>query len=155
MPFSSQKFRDFEELQVYLNGGVICGVDVSQGIYGLVGNTLTFTRPAFSVTFTPVAGRIDGILYAPEIRSQIVAADPNVDVLVRGNKLIFIEKTPTFGVALDPAASQVTKTALGLPVTGSCEGRIVKQMGSPAPPRLEHIQQTRDGSYHLLIWEGN
>jgi ABC-type Fe3+-hydroxamate transport system substrate-binding protein len=157
MSFSSKKFRDFEELQVYLNGGVICGVNVSQPVYGLVGKTLTFTRPAFSVTFAAVAGRLDGSLFAPEIKAQVEAADASTEVAVhvRGTSLYFIEKDPKYGVALSPSATETARTALGLPITGACEGRVIKQVLSPTPPRVENILQASDGTYYLLIWEGN
>ncbi len=155
MSFTSRKFRDIEEVQLYLNGAVICGRSLSAGLYGLVGETMTFTRPAFSVTFAAVPGRVDGLLLGKEIKTQIEAASVHIEVLLLGGRPVFIEKVPTQGVALDPALTETARTIFGLPATGTCEGRVIKQMLSAMPPRLENLLQTSDGTYHLLVWEGN
>jgi hypothetical protein len=151
MSFSVHKFATIVEMGHYLNGGIIGGVDISRaGVVGLVGLTLTFTRPAFSVTFTDPG---TGVLRLPDIKQQIEAASTHIQVVFSNGCVVLVEKTPTLGVALDPVASQQARVILGFPKTGTVEGRVIKQMFSATAPRLEGFEQSSNGSYVVVIWE--
>lgn len=156
MAFSSYKARDINELVLWLNGG-IQGVDVSKGINGLVGKTLTFTAPAaFSVTFTAVTGSeyVNGTtLRYQDIKQQIEAANAAIRVTQCGGCIWLVEKSPTNGVAL-AAASSAVKALFGFDAEAATSGRVLKQLGSASGPRIEDVEPNLDGSYTVLVWEG-
>ena len=151
MSFSVHKFATIVEMEQYLNGGIIGGKDLSSaGVLGLIGQTLTFTRPAFTCTFTDPGV---GSLRLGDIKQQIELANPHIQVVFSNGCVAFVEKVPTLGVALDPAANEVARTILGFAVTGTIEGRVIKQMFSATAPRLEGFEQSSNGSYVVVIWE--
>lgn len=151
MSFSVHKFATIVEMERFLNGGIIGGTDLSRGsVNGLIGRTLTFARPAFSVTFTDPGGGTIGLL---DIKQQVEAASTHIQVVFSNGCVVFAEKVPTLGVALDPVANEKARALLGFPPTGVVEGRIIKQMFSATAPRLEGFEQSSNGSYLVVIWE--
>jgi len=156
MSFSTHKVNDINELTHFLNGGVV-GVDISRGVDGLVGTTLTFTTPAFACTFTPAAvtDRDPYHLLQTDIITQINVADAghHLRVVSFKGRIGFVERTPTTGVVIAAAASDA-KRLLGFSPAEAVTGRVIKQMFSPAAPRVETVFQVVDYTYVVLIWEG-
>jgi hypothetical protein len=66
----------------------------------------------------------------------------------------FVERTPTTGVVISAAASDA-KRILGFSPAQIVSGRVLKQILSPAAPRIEAVFQAVDYSFVVLIWEGN
>lgn len=154
--FSTHKLRDIWEVTHFLNGGLVGG-SVAEGVYGLVGLTLTFTKPGFQVTFAAVnpapTTRDPHKLMLPDIKAQVEAANPHILVIQAGGRICFVEKVPTNGVAFG-AAAEASRAILGFQVSGVIEGRVIKQKMAPNGPRLEDIYQSKDGTHAVLIWEG-
>ena len=107
------KFRELDEIAVFLNGGVH-GTDVSyfgnsmggsgggsKGVPNLVGTTLTLKNPPGSVTFVTGANP-QGLLYA-DIKSQIEGAIAGVLVKQFEGRIYLIESTPSTGVVVAAA----------------------------------------------------
>jgi hypothetical protein len=110
------KFDDLTDLQNFLNGG-ITGCDVSKGVGGLVGQTLTFTSPADSVTFVgptlPGGSERDPtVLLFGDIKEQIEAAVPSLVVASNKGRIVLLEATPANGVALSDN-DEAAKALLG------------------------------------------
>lgn len=155
MSFTIYKTRDINELDLFVNGGIL-GADTSKGFRGLIGTTLTFDTPPFAVTFTEpvVTDRDPNVMLFTDIKTQIEAADPNILVKQIGGRIALVEKVPTDGVQLDVAATNA-KTILGFSGSKVSGGRVLRQMFAPNPPRIETIYQTNDGTHVVVVWEGN
>jgi len=150
------KFSDMIEAQYFLNGGII-GVDVSQGIYGLVGQALTFSSPAvFTVNFVAAvpnpAGRDPYKLLLVDIKAQIEAANPDISVQSIGGRIVLIEKLPSLGVAFDGTV-QFSKTVLGLD-NGVTVGKVYHPAGiSGGPPNYTWVYSVNEGTHVVVTWE--
>ena len=152
--FSIHKFRDVAEVQLYLNGGLL-GIDVSKGVAGLIGKTLSFTSPAVSACLFVAGTAPDGKLMFGDIKTQIEAAVPTVKVYQIGGQIALIHSaTPiTLPVALAAAVSDAKKL-LGFAYNSATAGRVIKDHTSLVAPRLDWWNTTNDGSHAILIWEG-
>lgn len=106
----TRKFRELEEVDTFLSGGVISGADIIKGdggVYGLylVGLTLKFAQPS-AVTVTFVAS-VDPLNPDPtrltfkDIKAQIETAIVAVTVKQFNRRLLLIEATPTNGITID------------------------------------------------------
>ena len=150
------KFSDINEMQAFLNGGII-GKDVSKGVWGLVGQTITFTSPAFVVTFAAVspapAERDPYRLYLLDIKAQVEAANSNILVQQFAGRILFIEKTPTNGVAL-AGADEPAKAALGFDGNSPTVGKLYRPAGiSGGPPNYTWAYSTSESTHVLFTWE--
>lgn len=107
----TRKFSEVSEVDIFLNGGVIGGVDIvagaegNYGINGLVGKTLKFSQPSTAtVTFaasTDPNNPNPNRLTFKDIKSQIEAAIAAVSVQQHARRLVLIEVTPANGVTID------------------------------------------------------
>jgi len=97
------KLNEIYEVQHFLQGG-LTGKDVSGGVEGLVGKTVTFGKPVFSWTF--VQGADPDFTRFQEIKSQLENASGGaLRVLQMGGRILFIEKTPSTGCVLKAGTS--------------------------------------------------
>lgn len=108
----TRKFIEVWELDIFLNGGVLGGVDLvggdggNYGTYALVGLTLKFAQPsATTVTFVasvdPTNPDPNRLTYK-DIKTQIEAAIPAVLVQQFNRRLVLIEAVPSVaGVTVD------------------------------------------------------
>lgn len=151
--YSMHKFRDLAEVQNYLNGGLL-GTDVSKGVVGLVGETLTFTSPPGSCTFVETATPDRRLMFS-EIKQQIETAVAGVKVYQIGGQIALVHSvTPvTLPIALAAAPSHA-KRLLGFAYDSATAGRVINEASSVAPPRFEWWNTTEDGSHAIMIWEG-
>jgi len=87
MAFRVYKFRDIFEFEHHLNGGVIA-CSVRNGIAGLEGKTLQFTKPtAATCTFgSPSNGLVHSFA---DIKSQIESAVSGLLVFQKDGALVF------------------------------------------------------------------
>jgi hypothetical protein len=150
------KFSDINEAQAFLNGGLI-GKDISKGgVAGLVGKTLTFTSPAFAVTFTAAAGpptdRDPYTLLLKDIKAQVEAA--NADILVQSiaGKIVFIEKTPTNGVALS-GSDEPAKSLLGFDQNSASVGKFYKPPDVSGDPNYTWAYSVNESTHVIYTWE--
>ena len=151
--YSMHKFRDLAEVQNYLNGGLL-GTDVSKGVVGLVGETLTFTSPVGSCTFVEGASPDRRLMFA-DIKQQIEAAVAGIKVYQIGGQIAFIHSaTPvTLPIELAAGASHA-KRLLGFAYDTATVGRIINDVNAVAAPRFDWWNTTEDGSHAIMIWEG-
>ncbi len=146
--FKLHKAGSLQALVTFLNGGIVGSKRVHGSISGLVGNTLTFTKPAGAVTFPDTNG--DGLLSPAQIASEIkTQLSANVVIRYHGGYMTITETTPTTGVVLN-AAAEAGKAILGFVVSQT--GVVYGASGSAAVPRLNTIYEDM-GTYAALTWE--
>ena len=145
--FMTRKFREVEEVDLFLNGGLIAAGDVvggaegNYGINGLVGKTLKFTQPS-AVTVTFVAS-VDPLNPDPsrltfkDIKAQVEAAIAAVSVRQLMRKLVLVEVTPTNGVTIDKTGT--ANTLLGFDKNNDTVGTKYGPISTTAPC-LQNIQ---------------
>lgn len=126
------KFRTIEEAEHMLGGGLI-GVKNPSHFSGLVGQTITFTAPAGSKTFTEVAGQPPDMLTFPQVKAQLETI-ANLKVLLVNGHVAFKHAG---GLAVTLAAvDQPARAILGLnnPSGGAAiSGQFVNPPGGSAP----------------------
>ena len=99
------KFRDIEECNIFMQGGILGGQipllsTGGLGYEGIVGKTLQFTSPA-AVTHTFIAGTAaGGALSFSDLKTQLEAAVSGLLVYQFGGQVVFIESSPSGGVLL-------------------------------------------------------
>ena len=149
----TRKFGTLEELEIFLQGGVIGGVDLfkrstapgGQGLWGLVGATIVFTTPAATVTFTGTE-----TLSVQDVISQIgtqttSAVQPR---LYRG-RLVLIEASPSAGLVATSASTALPLLGFG---DGGFSTSLINSDGSTSP-YLITVQHTNDNFYFLATEE--
>lgn len=148
------KFRDINEAEHFLNGGIIGGDVLNSqqpGVSGLAGNTLTFSAPAGHVDF--VAGANGDYLLFSEIKAQIETAlgDTNIRVVAFGTRIGFIHPTAASAIALD-STDEIAKAILGFAKNKAAAG---KKYGAVAgtPPALIEAYAPNDGSHVIFTVE--
>lgn len=115
MPLKIRKFRNIDEANHLLNGGII-GADLKTGgIDELVGKLITFTSPAGSKTFTQ-GTKYPGRLTFDEIKAQLEAAIANLRVVMIDRKIAFRHASGT-AVTMAAAAGDTARPLLGFPLT--------------------------------------
>jgi hypothetical protein len=161
------KFRELDEIDLFLSGGVVGG-DVSS--WGsaiaaggavlkdapvLAGLTLIFTQPAaHTVTFVAGADTF-GRLQFSELKAQIEAVMTTVVVRMLEGKLVIVESTPTNGVTI--TKSGTANKALGFDQTKA--DTVGKVYGSPyaaapaVPPYFLMAYSTNDNMHVVYTFE--
>jgi hypothetical protein len=151
------KFQDIFEVQAFLNGAIVGG-NVGGGVAGLVGQTLTFTSPAFAITFKPVSPapltRDPYTLLFQDIKQQIEAGSTQILVQQVGGRILFIEKAPASGVALSPN-NEPAKALLGFDQTGPVIGKFYKPatVAGATPPFYEWAYSVNETTHVVFTWE--
>jgi len=150
------KFSDITDAQYFLNGGLVGG-NISRGVPDLVGKVLTFTAPAFAVTFVAVSpappNRDPYTLLLVDIKAQVEAADPGISVQQYDGKIVFVEKVPTTGVALS-GNDEPAKALLGFNQSQPAVGKIYRPAGiSGGPPNYTFAYSVNESTHVLFTWE--
>ena len=155
MPNRIYKFTDINEAQFFLNGGII-GAPIAKGIGGLTGLTLTFTAPAFAVTFGAISpaptGRDAYKLLLGDLKAQVEAANPGILVSQLGGRIVFVEKVPSVGVALS-ANNEVAKTLLGFDQHNATTGKLFRPMGIAGGPPNYTLASVNESTHIIYTWE--
>jgi hypothetical protein len=146
------KFSDINEMQLFLNGALIGG-PIPNGMGALVGLTLTFTAPAFALTFAPsdATDRDPNLLLFSDLKAQIEAENDAVLVTQWNGRIVFIEKTPSSGMAFG-TEDEPAKTLLGFDKNRAMVGRLFHPPGIGGPPNFTYIYSS-DSSHVVLTWE--
>jgi hypothetical protein len=146
------KFSDINEAQIFLNGGLV-GAEVSKGIGGLVGLTLTFDAPDFAVTFAhaEVTDRDPYTLLLSDIKAQIEEESDDILVTQSGGRIVFIEKTPSAGTALSDN-DELAKAILGFDRNNAVVGKVYHPPGIGGPPNFTWVAIT-DANHGIYTWE--
>ena len=149
------KFQDINEVQFFLNGGLLGG-DVKGGVYGLVGKRLTFSSPSFHVDFTAVTPapttRDPYTLLFPDIKAQVEAANASILVSQLGGRIVFIEKTPTNGVAL-ASNDEAAKALLGFDKNSPSVGKVYSPPGVTATQNWVWVYSVNESTHVVYTWE--
>jgi hypothetical protein len=155
--FKINKFRDIVEMQHFLNGGIIGGADLTkaltgaEGVFELVGTTLTFTAPAHAVTFVAGAGG-NGFLTLLEIKTQIEAAVTGIKVLFFGGRIAFINSSLAAAVAIGSSNEPIPKRVFGFPNSVAISGKLYG-VATGAAPSFQWAYQPNDGSHVVFTFE--
>jgi hypothetical protein len=149
--FQIHKFTSLAALELFLNGAII-GADVTRGIMGLVGEKLTFTQPAGTVTFVRGAGPEPDVLLLKDLKAQIEGALPALLVTSLDGRLALVEKTPASGVAL-AAAAQAAKALLGFDAAGPAQGKVHRPLGVAGPPPFVTRAYAAASVHVVHTWE--
>ena len=140
------KFRNIEEANHMLGGGILGGEVSAAGVADLVGKTITFTAPAGTKTFTQPSGTYQGLLTFKDIKAQLEAAITNLVVLQINNKIAFKHAS---GTAVTMGATTETGRApLGLPNGKAVTGVVYAGPGG-ASPKVDQIYVQNDTVYCL------
>lgn len=145
MALKIRKFGDLAAAENFLRGGIMGG-DVSKGAIGLVGQSLTFTYPAGSVTFVTASRENDALLLA-DIKEQIEDAlgETNIKVYSIGGNIAFVHPMATSAISL-PDTDEAAKTILGFPRTTAISGKVYGPADA-SPPALLSSYPTIDNSH--------
>ncbi len=141
------KFRNIEEANHVLSGGVMGGEIAAAGVADLVGKTITFTAPAGTKTFTQPAGNYQGLLLFKDIKSQLEGAVANLVVVLINGKIGFRHAS---GTAVTMAAvTETGRAPLGLPNNKAVTGVVYAGPGG-APPKVDQFYAQGDTIYCLV-----
>lgn len=144
----TKKFEKLEEANFWCAGGIIGGADPGREIAGLVGQTITFTSPVGSCTFTEAASgnASPGRLRFADIKSQMEAAIANLVVLAVGKKIGFKHATPGTACTMG-AVTQGGRVPLGLPNNEAVTGLVIAKAGGTDPTFQNLV--TESGSVYI------
>lgn len=146
MALRMNKFRDIVEAEIFLRGGLI-GTDVSKGVVGLVGKTISFTSPVGDVTFV-TANRENDMLLLTDIKSQIEAVlTSGMRVLSVGGRIAFVHPSGTTAIAL-AATDQQAKSLLGFDQNSATSGKVYGVVPGTPPAYLSAY--SADGA-HVVV----
>lgn len=152
----ANKYRDIREMQHFLQGGVLGGRAIqtgqTHGFLPIVGQTLIFSTPVATCTFT--AGANPQGLTAPEIVAQIEAAVPTVRAFWLNGCLALILATPASpAIVVNKTGTSNGFFGFSNGVSGSVTpGKFVNNFGGAAPAYLTSYP-TPDNSHVVLTWE--
>lgn len=150
MPLKIKKFRNIDEANHLLNGGVI-GADLkSGGIDDLVGKVITFTAPAGTKTFTQ-GTKYPGRLTFDEIKTQLEAAITNLRVVMIDRKIAFRHATAATAVTLAAAGGDTARPLLGVPL-GAVAG-VVYAGPAGSAPKVSSMQPGAGDTVFVLTEE--
>lgn len=155
----TREFVELLEMDVFLSGGVIGGLNIlggnataggtpgAYGVVGLVGKTFKISQPApHTVTF--VAGvSTDGRLIFSEIKAQIEAVATEVRISVFKGQIVIREITPSTGVTIDHTGTATGQ--LGFDPTTDTVGTLYGGVGAAAPS-FQGAYST-NGNLHVVI----
>lgn len=130
----TKKFEKLDEANFWCAGGILGGADPGHEIGGLVGQTITFTSPVGSCTFTEAASgnASPGKLRFADIKAQMEAAIANLVVLTLGKKIGFKHVTPGTACTMG-AVSQGGRVPLGFPNNEAVTGLVIAKFGGTDP----------------------
>lgn len=153
MALNLRKLNELSRVKIFLQGGVLSGKNLSQGLYDLHGKTLILKSPsAGTVTFATTPANDQGFLSFKDILDQINAESGGgwASTKAKGlrGELVLIEDTPTSGVTVDKAGT--ANALLGLPTTADLVGKVFNAPGG-GTPELVSVDFIAVNSYYLVI----
>lgn len=135
-----EKYGTLAEANLKIQGGLATGIKTTDPFVGLVGETITFTSPAGSCTFTQPTGRVEGQMHFVDVKSQLETALSDLVVASVDNKLTFRHATAgsivSLGVLDEPA-----RVVLGLGNGEAITGRCLNGPSGVAPKFVEFVTE--------------
>lgn len=125
------KFRNIEEANHMLGGGIMGGELPAAGVPNLVGTTITFSAPAGTKTFTQPSGNYQGLMLFKDIKTQLEAAIANLQVRLINGKICFRHASGT--VVTMAAVNETGRAPLGLPNNEAVAGVVYAGPGGSSP----------------------
>lgn len=147
MPLKIKKFRNVDEANHMLNGGLIGGDMKTGGIDDLVGKTITFTSPVGTKTFTASTTQHTGRLSFADIKAQLEGAMATLRVVLIAGRIAFRHATPGTVVSLG-AVNESGRVPLGLPNNEAISG-VVYAGPAGAAPKVSLMQPAGDTVFVL------
>jgi hypothetical protein len=154
MAITTRKIKGLDRVEVFLQGGVLAGLDLKKGVYGLDGLTLEILSPAGgTVTFSADS---NNFMTFKEILDQInaVVAGGWANTRARGigGELVLIEDSPASGVTVDKDGT--ANPLLGFPITADLVGQVYNAPGGGAPELVDmSMAALSDGTYLVITDE--
>ena len=153
MALNLRKLNELVRVETFLQGGVLSGKNLSQGLYGLHGLTLILKSPlAGTVTFATTPANAQGFLTFKEILDQINAESGGgwASTKAKGlrGELVLIEDTPTSGVTVDKTGT--ANALLGFPTSADLAGKVFNAPGG-GTPELVSVTMIALNNYYLVI----
>jgi hypothetical protein len=156
----TRKFREVEEVDIFLAGGLIAsgdvvgGVEGNYGVNGLIGKTLKFKQP--SVTTVTFVLSVDpnnpnpARLTYKDIKAQIEGAVAGVSAQQLMRHLVLIETTPLHGITIDKTGT--ANKLLGFDANTDTVGIFYGPISVTAPC-LQGAYSTNDNMHVILTLE--
>ena len=147
------------EINLLLRGGIRGGAILKNanlmfGFYGLVGETVTFQSPAMDITFVPGADP-NGFLSFLEIKKQIEAGCPDVEVSLFDGRLMLKGKDAPLAISIGSEVAQPARAILGFDgaAGGYSSGAVYGAPSAESAPRLVSIIPSSAQDNYLVILE--
>jgi hypothetical protein len=152
-----RKFGTIDELELFLQGGIISTRKIPDRYSGVVGKTLIFTQPtSATATFTTVNNQVDpSSLSFQEVKAQLEAAITGLTVKQRGGALVLIQTTPTVGGGVTITGG-TGRSELGLGENSTEAGKVYDTPNGSAAPTVPYVvnaYMSSDNSHVLITQE--
>lgn len=147
------KFENINLMQAFLNGAVIGGKDIRDGVYGLVGKKLNVKGTLY--TFTAGVAGAQGPLTTKEIKTQLEAGVAGITVSFYEGRTVIVETTPTSGVTVTgPNDGTDARALLGFEQTaGTTTGKLYTPSDLTTTPPVYTQAYHDNGAHVVLTWE--
>lgn len=137
------KFSTFVEANYWCKGAIFGNIEPAKGaIQGLVGQTITFTSPVGSCTFTQPAGQPAGMMLFSDVKAQLEAAIAAIKVEILGNKLVFY-KGDGSAVCSMGAVNEGGRLPLGLANNEAFTGVLISGPGGTKPTFVSYVTDSQ------------
>lgn len=142
------KFGTYVEANYWCKGAVFGGINTSQGaaivgqIAGLVGQTITFTSPVGSCTFTQPTGTPSGLMQISDVKAQLEAAIPAIKMDIIGAKLAFYKADGSAACSLG-AVNEGGRVPLGLANNEAFAGVLLNPPGGAKPTMVGFVTESQ------------
>lgn len=127
-----KSFSSIVEANYWMKGAIDGGANPAGDFVGLVGQTITFTAPAGSCTFTQPTTTSSGMMKFIDVKTQLEAAIAGLKVDCVGSKLMFYQTLGTTACAIG-AVSEGGRVPLGLPKNVAVTGEVLTAPGGTKP----------------------
>jgi hypothetical protein len=142
-----KKFSTIDEANSWMKGSINGGAPPSGNFVGLVGQTVTFTSPAGSCTFTQPTTTPTGMMKFADVKLQLETAISGLKVDCEGSKLTFYLSSGSAACSMG-AVAEGGRAPLGLPNNQAVAGVLMGVPGGAAPALVSIVPEA--GAVHVI-----
>ena len=148
MSIRVHRFETSDDVEHFLNGGIVGGKEVVQAgrLLGLHGLTLVFNTPSGTVTFDDPTGV--GLTLA-DVKAQVQADVSTIKVTFKSYKIRFIQATPTAPVVLD--ATGTANSMFGFSDAVDATGIVFAPVGGTPPCVMSTEQNPNQDGWAIFV----
>ncbi len=136
------KFNTLVEANYWCRGGIFIGCNAKQLVKGLVGQTITFTAPSGSCTFTQPTNTPTGLMDFISIKTQLEAAVTGLKLDTLGDKSVLYQGAGTAAVTL-AAVNEGGRVPLGLANNQAEAGVFLSAPGGTVPSLVGFVTDSQ------------